>query len=173
MGEQMVDKNSEKNSIRVVKITKNYMIKNINKFLAIESNWIDIGEEPWRKENFLFELPLKWELSFAAEKDGLIIGYLIGSEYNKGLSRVNKIVVDLQYHRCGIGKQLINQYFAVCLKKNIKKSELKALVENDPANRFYSKIGYLKIGEKKGTDGKMRIIYEKKLKLSETDRLSI
>ena len=159
----MVNKNSGNGDIQIIKVTRDYMIKNMDKFLAIEKNWINIGEESWREENFLFELPLKWELSFAAEKNDLIMGYLIGSEYNKGLSRIHKLIVDSQHHGSGIGKKLINQYFAICLKKGIEKSELKALVENNLANRFYGKRGYLKIGEEKGTDGKMRFVYEKKL----------
>ena len=164
-GEQMTSGDLKKNNIQVVKVTREYMIKNMNKFLAIEKNWVDLGEESWIEENFLFELPLKWELSFAAEKDDLIIGYLIGSKYTTELSRINKLVVDSQHHRCGIGKQLINQYFATCLKKGIEKSELKALIENIPANNFYAKNGYRHVDSIVGADGKKRFVYEKKLKL--------
>ncbi len=159
----MVDKNSVNGDIQIIKITREYLIKNMDKFFAIEKNWRDIGEESWREENFLFELSLKWELSFAAEKEGLIIGYLIGSKHTDKISRVNKLVVDSQHHNCGIGKKLINQYFAVCLEKGIEKSELKALIENIPANKFYAKIGYRYIDSVAGTDGKKRFVYEKKL----------
>ena len=151
------------NNIRIVKITRNYMIKNLDKFFAIESNWTDLGEKPWKKENFLLDLPLKWELSFAAEKGNSIIGYIIGSKYDSEISRVNKIMVVSRYRRCGIGKQLMEKYFAACLKKGMKKSELKALVENDAANRFYVRLGYQKIGKEKGTDNKIRNVYKKVL----------
>jgi len=55
----------------------------------------------------------------------------------------------------------MEKYFAACLKKGMKKSELKALVENDAANRFYVQLGYQKIGKVKGTDNKIRNVYKK------------
>lgn len=151
------------NNLRIVNITRDYMVKNLDKLFAIELNWTDIGEEPWKKENFLLDLPLKWELSFAAENGDSIIGYLIGSEYTPKVSRVHKIVVDYLYRGHGIGKQLMEQYFGACLEKDIKYSQLKVFPENKPANEFYIKLGYQKTGEEKGVDNLLRYVYEKKL----------
>ncbi len=137
------------------------MIENLNKFFIIESNWTNIGEELWKEENFLLELPLKWELSFAAENRDSVIGYIIGSEHEPKLSIVNKILVDHSYRGYGIGKRLISRYFAACLEKGIETSELKALNGNGIANSFYKKLGYQRIGETKGTDGKIRNFYRK------------
>lgn len=147
--------------IKFVRITKEYLSENLEDFLAIENNWTDLGEAAWSKDNFLLELPLKWNLSFAAEKKGIIVGYILGSMLEHNISRVNKIVVDYNHRKSGIGKKLIELYFEACIREKIKKLELKALIENEAANNFYVKHGYQKVGSVRGTDGLMRIVYEK------------
>ena len=147
----------------IVNLTPEYITDNFNKLLAIESNWTEIGEELWTLENFLFELPMKKELSFSAESDDSIIGYLIGSKYNPVLSRVNKIIIDSPHRGNGVGKQLMNKYFDACRDRDIIYSQLKAFPNNEPANKFYMNLGYEKVNVVRGRDDKLRNVYEKKL----------
>jgi ribosomal protein S18 acetylase RimI-like enzyme len=149
--------------LRIINLTRYYLIRNMDRFLEMEPNWTDTGQPPWTKENFLLDLPLKWELSFAAEIGSSIAGYIIGSEHTQKLSRVNKIVVDSFYQRKGIGEKLMNRYFEACQQKGIKKSEIKAMVGYEPANNLYTKLGYQHIGVAEGTDGKFRNVCEKRL----------
>ncbi len=155
--------NKPESEFEIVNLTPEYITDNFNKLLAIESNWTELGEEPWTLENFFFELPMKKELSFSAETEDSIIGYLIGSKYNPVLSRVNKIIIDSPHRGNGVGKQLMNKYFDACRDRDIIYSQLKALPDNEPANKFYMNLGYEKFNVVRGRDDKLRNVYEKKL----------
>ncbi|MEA3229579.1 MAG: GNAT family N-acetyltransferase [archaeon] len=150
-----------------VKMTHNYMSRNLDMLHAIEQNWTGIGEDEWKRKNYFLDLPLKWELSLAVEDQNSIIGYLFASEdCSKVISRVsnvNKIVVDYPYRGHGIGKQLMEKYFEACLENGIEFCELKALTNNSAANNFYAGLGFKKTGELEGTDNLIRNIYEKRL----------
>jgi ribosomal-protein-alanine N-acetyltransferase len=144
-----------------VNLTREYFQEHKEDFFAIEHNWTELGETPWSEENFLMEVPLKWKLSFAADINGRLAGYVIGSKFDKTTSRVNKILVDISHRKKGIAKRLMELYFEACLREGIRRLELKALVENKAANKLYESLGYKKIGFARGSDGQMRAVYEK------------
>lgn len=145
------------------RITKDYMVENLSKFFSIEENWTGISEQPWNESKFLHEMPKKWTLSFAAARGKSIIGYVIGSQANESTAKINKIVVDKKYQNSGIGKVLLWAFEEECARNSIKEIELKALLYNRRANRFYIKHGYVPFKTVKGTDGKTRIAYRKEL----------
>ncbi|MCX6819603.1 MAG: GNAT family N-acetyltransferase [Candidatus Aenigmarchaeota archaeon] len=149
---------------RFVNITPSYMHDKLDRFYAIETNWTGIGEEPWNEKNFMLELPKKWELSFAIENSNSIVGYIVGSQFGENRARVNKILVDKKFRQKGFGEQLIKKFEKECIKKGIDEVELKALFENEPANAFYTELGYQPYTFSWGDDGKLRNVYEKKLK---------
>lgn len=150
--------------ISLIKITRDCMRSRIVDFLFLEDNWTEIGEKAWEESNFFCELPLKWELSVGAEKEGSLVGYLIGSEqipseYGERASRVNKIVVDKLCRGKGIARKLLKSYFENCMELGINLFEIKALNENAAANNLYRSLGYIKTGEVLGSDNKMRTAY--------------
>ncbi len=147
----------------IQKITKDYMIENISKFFSIEENWTGISEQPWDESKFMHELPKKWNLSFAAARGKSIIGYVLGSQASENKAKINKILVDKTYQNSGIGKVLLKIFEEECIRNGITEIELKALLYNRQANRFYIKHGYVPVKTVKGTDGKTRIMYKKEL----------
>lgn len=147
----------------IQRITRKYMRRNLDSFYLLENNWTDIGEQSWDKDNFFMNLPGKWDLSFAAEDNDSVVGYITGSRVNKKRAAVNKILVDQGKRSKGLGRQLIRRFEEECRKRGVFEVELKALVENEPANRFYIQLGYRQTGSVEGTDGKMRFVYEKRL----------
>jgi ribosomal protein S18 acetylase RimI-like enzyme len=150
--------------VSLIGITQNYMINNLSKLLEIESNWTEIGEQPWNESNFLLDLPFKWELSFVAEDEGEILGYIIGSR-SQNTAKINKIVVRREYRKCHIGTGLIKRFEDACLERKLYDVELKALVDNASTNNFYTNLGYQQTGSiVRGTDGKDRYAYRKRLK---------
>jgi ribosomal protein S18 acetylase RimI-like enzyme len=149
---------------KMVTITRAYIGENMGEFSSIEFNWSDIGEIPWDESNFLLELPRKWDLSFAVEHEAHIIAYIIGSQWNTNVARVNKIVVDRGHRRESLGRQLMERFEQVCRDEGIYMVELKALADNPSANSFYRNLGYQPTGSIKGTDGSMRNVYLKSLK---------
>ncbi|VVB60208.1 Glycosyltransferase AglI [uncultured archaeon] len=149
--------------IIIRRISERYVMKNLSKFLSLEDNWTELGERPWSRDNFMCRIPGKWKLSFAATRNSAIIGYLIGSQANEKLARVNKILVDRNHRKNGIGKLLLDAFESRCLENNITQAELKALTDNPSANNFYINLGYVPCGEVKGTDKKTRNFYKKDL----------
>jgi|GEM_PF-1579984 len=147
----------------IKRITKDYMAQNLSEFFSIEENWTGISEQPWDESKFMHELPNKWALSFAAARGKSIVGYVIGSRANESTAKINKIVVDKKCQNSGIGKVLLWVFEEECRRNSIKEIELKALLYNRRANRFYIKHGYVPVSTVKGTDGKTRILYRKEL----------
>lgn len=151
--------------IEIIPITQEYIVGHLNDFFRLEHNWIELGEDAWTRENYLLDLPGKWRLSYAAEVDNLLVGYIIGSAAKDcpTSSNINKIVVDTLYRRKNIGKRLLVEYIQACLRDGIIRSELKALPDNLSANLLYLNTGYKKMGAARGKDNRLRYIYEKKL----------
>jgi ribosomal protein S18 acetylase RimI-like enzyme len=147
----------------LVQITKEYMSRNIDKFLSIEFNWTDIGETPWGQKSFLLDLPRKWDFSFALERKELIAGYIIGSQEGDRRAKVNKIVIDSGCRRKGLGRQLIHRFEQECSNSGVYEVELKALIKNASANKFYAKLGYQLTGSVEGSDGQVRNTFIKRL----------
>jgi ribosomal protein S18 acetylase RimI-like enzyme len=147
----------------LVQITKEYMVSNIARFLSIESNWTDLGENPWNVKSYLLELPRKWDFSFAIECKERVVAYIIGSKESNQRAKVNKIVVDRAYRRKGFGQELILRFEKECSNSGVHEVELKALIENKSANKFYAKLGYRLTGSVAGSDGKIRNTFIKRL----------
>lgn len=147
----------------LVQITKDYMSRNIDKFLSIEANWTDLGENPWNAKSYLLELPRKWDFSFAIECKERIVAYIIGSQESNQRAKVNKIVVDRGCRRKGFGKKLIYRFEKECSNSGVHEVELKALVKDASANKFYARLGYQLTGSVEGSDAKMRNTFIKRL----------
>lgn len=164
----MKSETPDKDGLIINPIKKSYIEERMSSFLGVEHNWIEIGEKPWTDEKFLYELPHKWELSFCAEDmkaDRKIIGYIIGScpDESCSLSRVNKVVVESGYRGLGAGGMLLERYLQACVDLGIALSELKVMPTNEPALRLYGRVGYEKVGEARGDDGKLRFVFQKKI----------
>ncbi len=145
------------------RISQEYLSINLDKFHRLESNWTSIGELPWNDDNYLMELPRKWGLSFAILDKNDIVGYIIGSQTDDKRAKVNKILLDSGLRRKGLGRQLIRRFEDECRIYGIENIELKAMVENNTANNFYESLGYKSTDSVLGTDGRLRVVYEKNL----------
>ncbi len=131
----------EKPDIDVIPLTNLYAKEKSDEILALEHNWTAIGDEAWKIENLMMDLPLKWELSNAALYKGKIIGYQIGSLKNQA-AYLHKIIVDGKLRSLGIGKKLLIAFLNKCLEKNIERICFLARVDNVGAVKFYEKLGF-------------------------------
>ena len=158
INESNIDKN-----IHISSLTLETLRGQLARFFELEPEWIRARQPGWNEEQFCRELPFKWELSFTAEINGVIVGYIIGSQdkNNKKKSRVNKIVIDRNYHRQGISRKLLHQYLNASIKHGMNKSELTAISDYPPANNLYTSLGYKHTSVTTGTDGVNRNIYIK------------
>ena len=151
--------------IQISALTPDKLRKRLYRFFELESEWTNTRQPDWNEEQFCRNLPCKWELSFVAEINDLIVGYVIGSQdkNDEKMSRVNKIVIDRNYHRQGISKKLMYQYFEASVKQGMNRSELTAMSDYTPANELYVSLGYTRASVAKGKDGETRNVYVKKI----------
>ena len=151
--------------IQISALTPDKLRKRLYRFFELESEWTNTRQRDGNEEQCVRNLPCKWELSFVAEINDLIVGYVIGSQdkNDEKMSRVNKIVIDRNYHRQGISKKLMYQYFEASVKQGMNRSELTAMSDYTPANKLYISLGYKQTSVARGKDGETRNIYVKKI----------
>jgi ribosomal protein S18 acetylase RimI-like enzyme len=140
------DRHSERNcventveKIRLVAITKDHLAMHMKSYLKI-------GEDvsPWRAENFLTDLPKKWDLSFSFWTD-IPLAYCIMSARGEGV-HIHHFMVMKGRRGEGIGAAMLRQ--ALRLANGI--ITLKIDPENFAARRFYERYGFEFICEENG-----------------------
>ena len=132
--------------------------------MALENNWKEIGDDRWDLNNLMYELPMKWELSFIALYEEKVVGYQIGS-LRDGNAFLNKIVVDNNIRGLGIGRNLLRAFLEKSLKKGIEKIIFRVRIDN-PAVEFYDKLKFNRIPgvDKTRSDGIASYWYENIIK---------
>lgn len=96
----------------------------------------------WDYENFIYELPGKWEMSFYLEINNNIIGYCINS-IKHDCVWLHHIIIDESFRNRGIGNIILKELERRTKEKTIfKEIGLKVGAENYLAQRFYDKAGF-------------------------------
>ena len=125
------------------RLTKELLISRLNEIIKISKE--AIPRENWSEENYLYELPRKWELSRVVIVDDKIVGYTIISEKESSL-HLHKIVVKKNSRGKGIGRMLLQNLEEI----GEKSVTLKVGIENIDAKKFYASLNYIKICEGNG-----------------------
>ena len=103
----------------IFKLTKDYLVKNINDFINILK---EIPNEYWSENNFILDLPGKWDYSICiTNKSNKLIGYIIASEKNDCV-HIHKFMVNENYRNKKIGKTLLDSLISIC--KSSKKNKV-------------------------------------------------
>lgn len=149
--------------MEIIPLTKELASVKAEEILVLEHNWKAIGDDPWKVENLMYELPLKWKLSHLAIHEGKIVGYQIGS-LRDGSAFLNKIIVDKSIRKLGMGKKLLFAFLEKCLQENIERIKFRVRVDN-PAVVFYDKLGFQKSDETDNTrqDGVPSYFYDNRI----------
>ena len=150
--------------VKILQLNRETMISKLEGILALEHNWVGIGERPWTDENFLREINNKWDLSFLAMRRDEIVGYSIGFESNPGVAYFGKVVVDKNYRGMGIGKKLLTEFEKKCADLGLSGIHFKSQIPNNTANKMYTEAGYHIVGHTMGDDRINRYDFFKALK---------
>ncbi len=150
---------SEKNKVNYIQLTRDCALAYHKKILELETNWSEIGDQPWGKDNLLLELPSKWNLSNIALFEGKPVGYQVGSicdvighgihlngKGNYHQLFLNKILVDKSMRGMGIAKGLLKKFLEQGLKLEKDLVIFKVRTDN-PAVAFYDKLEFKKMDE--------------------------
>lgn len=76
-----------------------------------------------------------------AKRFDIIIGYICFSIIFEECNLI-KIVVDKDYRKMGIGKNLVNEMINTCKENNVSKIYLEVREDNISAISFYEKLGF-------------------------------
>ena len=123
-------------------LTKDVMCKYLPNILTEVRGFRYIS---WEVENYLKELPGKWNYSLAATIEQTICGFSVNSD-KSGLLYVHFFYVFKNYRKIGIGKYLLIACENICREENIRAIQLKCHKNNSNAKRFYERNGFDIIG---------------------------
>lgn len=111
----------------------------ISQYLLLIHNW---SYCKWTEENFLYDLPKKWDFSFSLSEDDTIKAFCFASNKIPDVYYIHLLFVSNQLRGKSIGKKMIAQAKEIANKNNINKIELRCPESNKKALAFYSKNGF-------------------------------
>lgn len=125
-------------AILVQPLSAAHLREHMERYLAVS---VDVS--PWTDENFLKDLPEKWELSFALWRDGDPVAYCIMTR-RQGLVHINQFMVTARERGRGLGGRML----AEALRRGA--ASLKVDPSNTGAIQFYERHGFQRHGEENG-----------------------
>ncbi|HHV61773.1 MAG TPA: ribosomal protein S18-alanine N-acetyltransferase [Firmicutes bacterium] len=105
---------------------------------------------PWSRNAFASELFHNSRACYlVASVDGRVVGY-VGTWLILDEAHVTNIAVHPDYRRQGIGEKLLRSMMALAGSRGAKRMTLEVRVSNKPAQRLYEKLGFVRIGLRRG-----------------------
>lgn len=104
---------------------------------------------PWSNNALRQELEVDNAVFLAALYDNNVVGY-VGMHNNLGEGYVTNIAVDKHYRRKSIGQQLMLALFDYAINNNMQFISLEVRVTNNAAISLYEKLGFERLGVRKG-----------------------
>lgn len=99
----------------------------------------NMKDEYWSENNFLTDLPGKWNYSLVVtDENDIIQGFAIASEKTQSI-HIHKFVVDAPFQQAGLGQSMLNRI----LEQAAKPITLKVRTDNSQAISFYKKNGFV------------------------------
>ena len=128
----------------IVRLNKKMALGNIDRLIEIDEVVLD---KPWTEDNFLVELPGKWEHSHVALEDTNIVGFVICSIKGENL-HIHRIAVSPEYQGRGVGTALVEYLFDDRSEYGMKYRHVTVRTKkyNTNAQRFYKMKNFKRIG---------------------------
>lgn len=108
-----------------------------------------IEREAFRDHNPLAYMRL-YELNpdgfLVAEKDGIIVGFVVGILISENIGRVLSIAVANEYRRSSIATQLMNEMLKLFAETSVSGMRLEVRRSNIGAQQFYQRLGFTVAG---------------------------
>ena len=81
---------------------------------------------------------------FCILNEGHCVGYLAAEEDFEGDFHLNKLVIDAGYQQHGIGTEALEKFLELAQKNGARYVFLSVAYENQVAQHFYEKVGFIK-----------------------------
>ncbi|NPE27875.1 GNAT family N-acetyltransferase [Methanococcoides sp. SA1] len=125
--------------MKLQKISKEYLSEIIDQL--IELDLVFETDDHWGAENFVVDLDSKWNNSFIAYADGIIVGFIICSIKNENVLHIHRLVIKKEYRGNKIGTMLITHIINNA-NEDLESITLKVGINNISAQEFYQKKGF-------------------------------
>lgn len=102
-------------------------------------------------ENYVYDTFAKhisiYKMTFVAEKDNAIVGYIMGTIEDKVEAHVTSIAVDEASRGMKIGQKLMIHFLLAAKKLRLKSCSLQVRVDNEVALHVYKRLNFQPIRE--------------------------
>jgi len=120
-------------------ITKENLKTDICCYINLIRNWRYCN---WNEENFLYELPLKWDFSFSLLSNNELVGFCIASNKIPKVYYIHLLYISPNFRGNSLGLKLLLYAQEIASKHNINIIELRCPESNEQALTFYLKNGF-------------------------------
>jgi len=129
--------------LKIITLSKANIKKRMAELLKIDVDQFTSWGTVWQKENFLYELPLKFKLSGIAIENNNVVGFLIASNKH-GTAHIHRIAVKPGSTGKNIGSKILDFLEKKAKKKKLNKISAETLRKDQLIN-FYAKNGFKKM----------------------------
>ena len=113
------------------------------------------SEQGWRRS--IHEADQREQVLVAIDTDRVIA--VAGSEMTVDYcAEVGALYVEVQYQRLGVGRRLLEHLIDLYKNRHVPKLHIAVLATNQPARRFYERMGGREVGTRDDPDG-LEIVY--------------
>jgi ribosomal-protein-alanine N-acetyltransferase len=126
----------------VLPLTREAARAHLPRLLEVDQDTIG---EPWSAEQWLADLPGKWELSRLLVADGGVDGFVVASRKGSA-AHVHRMAVAATARGQGAGGELLRELARTAAATGQQAVTLKVHVTNAPARRFYERLGFVEDG---------------------------
>jgi len=107
---------------------------------------LSFGKDAYDRSLLLLYLNLSPETFLVAEKEGELIGYVVGVVKKWGEGHVISLAVHPKYRRKGVATALMRELLKRFAEKGAKAARLEVRVSNEAAIKLYEKLNFRKVG---------------------------
>jgi ribosomal protein S18 acetylase RimI-like enzyme len=120
------------------KLTKSRCVENLDDFIAVSC---DVSN--WGEEQFLSDLPGKWDLSLSVWDDKPIAYTILSKKWSDRI-HIHQFMVKAEYRSSGIGSLMLDGILKKYLGEDVS---LKVNKDNEKAIKFYERHGFVLVGD--------------------------
>jgi ribosomal-protein-alanine N-acetyltransferase len=145
-------------------VVRRFRLEDLNRVHEIEKRSF---KDPYPLLILLNLYELYPETFLVAERDGLVVGYLIARPTDRK-GHILSLATDPRYRNQGVGRTLIGTIVDFFRRRKAREIWLEVRVSNQRAVRFYKNLGFLEVGKalRYYADGEDAIVLKKGLEAS-------
>ncbi len=129
-------------------LTKEILYQNIQQIKSIVEYYPIERQNPWSKDQYLYDISGKWLFSnLAVSGKNQISGFILASEKIKNNVHIHKFYVHKNSKQQKIGSKLFVHLYDKAKNNNIKTLSVKVYKNNTKALGFYNNLGFVSVYE--------------------------